>query len=82
MSSCCGGKCGCGADCKCGSSCGGCKMYPETVPDEMTTTKTVILGVADSKTGVETSTGGVAAAGNESDCKCNPCTCFACTCGM
>ncbi|KAM0028747.1 putative Metallothionein, family 15, plant [Helianthus debilis subsp. tardiflorus] len=78
-SSCCGGNCGCGSGCKCGNGCGGCKMYPEMLSSESTTAETLILGVAPTKTGIET-TGDVAAAAENQGCKCNPCTCNPCTC--
>nr|ACG23929.1 metallothionein-like protein type 2 [Zea mays]ACG26376.1 metallothionein-like protein type 2 [Zea mays]ACG48535.1 metallothionein-like protein type 2 [Zea mays]ADJ79933.1 metallothionein [Acacia auriculiformis] len=73
--SCCGGNCGCGAGCKCGSGCGGCKMYPD-MAEQVTTTQTLIMGVAPSKGGF------VAAAGAENGgCKCGAnCTCDPCTC--
>nr|KAJ0188920.1 hypothetical protein LSAT_V11C900502040 [Lactuca sativa] len=51
-SSCCAGKCGCGSGCKCGSSCGGCKMYPDTISGENTTTETLILGVTPNNTSI------------------------------
>ncbi|KAL7586041.1 metallothionein-like protein 1 [Lactuca sativa] len=77
-SSCCAGKCGCGSGCKCGSSCGGCKMYPDTISGENTTTETLILGVTPNNTGREA--GGAEAAGENGGCKCSPCTCESCNC--
>ncbi|KAI7739570.1 hypothetical protein M8C21_016147 [Ambrosia artemisiifolia] len=79
-SSCCGGNCGCGSGCKCGNGCGGCKMYPDVSGESSTTTKTSILGVVPTKTGVET-VEGVTAAAENGGCKCNPCKCDPCTCG-
>ncbi|XP_044483654.1 metallothionein-like protein 2 [Mangifera indica] len=47
--SCCGGNCGCGSGCKCGSSCTGCGKYSDPSFTEMTTTETLIVGVASVK---------------------------------
>ncbi|XP_057472030.1 metallothionein-like protein type 2 [Actinidia eriantha] len=76
--SCCGGKCGCGSSCSCGSGCGGCGMYPDLSYSEMTTTETLIVGVAPQKTYFEGSEMGVAAENGckcGSNCQCDPCTC-------
>ncbi|TVU21872.1 hypothetical protein EJB05_31565 [Eragrostis curvula] len=76
--SCCGGNCGCGSGCKCGSGCGGCKMYPE-MAEEVTTTQTVIMGVAPSKGHAED---GFQAGAENDGCKCGAsCTCNPCKCG-
>ncbi|XP_047054761.1 metallothionein-like protein 2A [Lolium rigidum] len=77
--SCCGGNCGCGSGCKCGNGCGGCKMYPE-LDEGVTTSQTLIIGVApSSKASFEDA---AAATGAENggckcgdNCTCNPCTC-------
>ncbi|KRY62694.1 Metallothionein-like protein 4A, partial [Trichinella pseudospiralis] len=75
--SCCGGNCGCGSGCKCGSGCGGCNMYPDMAEERITTTQTVILGVAPQKGQLE---GFEVATGSEnggckcgSNCPCDPC---------
>ncbi|KAE8687023.1 Metallothionein-like protein type 2 [Hibiscus syriacus] len=78
--SCCGGNCGCGSGCKCGSGCGGCKMYPDMNVAEMTTTETLVLGVAPQKAHLE---GAEMEFGVENDgkCKCGDnCTCNPCNC--
>ncbi|MQL36361.1 hypothetical protein EI006_26550, partial [Escherichia coli] len=70
--------CGCGSSCNCGSDCK-CNKYSDFSYAEMTTTETLIMGVAPVKTQFEGGEMGVSA--EDSGCKCGSnCTCDPCNC--
>ncbi|KAE9611148.1 hypothetical protein Lal_00012024 [Lupinus albus] len=74
MSSCGSSNCGCGSSCKCGSGCNCGNKY-----SEITTSETLVMGVAPFKTNFEESEMGFEA--EESGCKCGSnCTCDPCNC--
>ncbi|KAJ0979504.1 hypothetical protein J5N97_014978 [Dioscorea zingiberensis] len=78
--SCGNGSCSCGSNCSCGSDCKCGKMYPDLGVEKMSTTQTMILGVAPAKEQFE---GFEMATGSENDgCKCGSnCQCDPCKCG-
>uniref|UniRef100_A0A2N9ESF1 Metallothionein-like protein n=1 Tax=Fagus sylvatica TaxID=28930 RepID=A0A2N9ESF1_FAGSY len=77
MSSCGSGSCNCGSSCKCGSGCN-CNTSPDLSLSEMTSTETIITGVAPVKNHYE---GSEMSSGAENGCKCGSnCTCDPCNC--